>query len=387
MWPSGAPRGDRPPPSRRGVIAVLVLVLAVGTIAGAAGSELAPAGPADARQDDPEEPPDPSENESEGTAEADNGTTADGTEDDDQVDPGEQTDPSGPTEPVVPLEPEERAPIPGERREDGSPIPAFGPDENLTVSLADNHTIPADGVATATLEVRNTDDDEVTDIVVELRSMDPSVFFGSPAEPLATRTRYVGNLSAGETTAVGVDIGAADVEPGSYPVLATLQYEMGDGDATAVAGGPRPLSVEVREGLEFELATTNDSVPVDASATYEVTVRNDGEETATDVVATIETAPPVSSGPAAAAVGTLEPGESGSARFPIETDEDAVETTGSASVSLTYTTESGDRITAEPTPVAVRIVEEEDGGAESLAPFVAVGAVLALAAVWWWRRR
>ncbi|WP_238717418.1 COG1361 S-layer family protein [Natronorubrum halophilum] len=282
-----------------------------------------------------------------------------------------------------------------------------GPEGNVTVAVDDEQSIGAGDATTLSLEVANEGDQEATDIVVTVQSQNGVVTFGPPAATQPTRSVVVDDLSPGDEETVTVDIAAADVDPGSYPLFATVQYRIdvddlanesppaetdggivGSEDAGVRTGGPTLLEVEIDEPRSFEVTPVTEDVPVDDEGMYEVRITNEDDEPATGVVATIEVGPPLTSDSPTAYVGTLEPGESKTAWFAVESSPDSIETTTSVALTLTYETDAGDRMIEQPESIPLSIVEaEEDTDADSIAPFVAVGIVLLLAAIWWLRRR
>jgi hypothetical protein len=128
--------------------------------------------------------------------------------------------------------------------------------------------------------------------------------------------------------------------------------------------------------------------PLDGSDIYELRIINEDNRTVRNVVAGMAVGPPVTSASPTAYVGILEGGESATARFAVETDDDAIETTTSATVTLSYTDASGTRLGTDPVSVPVTVIEpDEEADVDSVAPIVVVGVVLVGVGVWWWRRR
>ncbi|WP_408957367.1 COG1361 S-layer family protein [Natrinema sp. 74] len=288
---------------------------------------------------------------------------------------------------------------------------------NVTVAVADNQSVRASDAATVVLEVTNDGDRQATDIVVTLRTPAGALSFGS-ASPRATQSIYLKDIWPGDTESVDVDVAAAAVEPGRYPLYASVQYAVdeddetdddvnvtdGDGvtggeddefdddddddDETVVTGGPTALGIPVTDSRSLDVEPVTGEIPVDGTGVYAVQVTNDDAEPVTGVVAALNVSPPLSTESPTAYVGTLEAGESETVHFPLESSTDAIETTASAVIALSYDTGTGRRTTADPIPVPVSIVEsDEEADVDAVAPFAAVAVVLILAAVWWLRRR
>ncbi|WP_254525068.1 COG1361 S-layer family protein [Natrinema caseinilyticum] len=285
------------------------------------------------------------------------------------------------------------------------------PDDNLTVTVADNQSVRAGNAASVVLEVENDGDEEATDIVVTLEPPAGALTLGSPAAPQPSQSVYIEDIWPGDTETIDVDIAAADVEPGTYPLYARVQYTIDeddddddddddDGDdedddddddddnETVVTGGPSVLGLPVTESQPFDVTPVDGDIPVDGEGIYEVRITNDGNETVTGAVAVMNVSPPLTSESPTAYIGPLESGESETVRFPLESSTDAIETTASATLSITYDTGTGERTSTDPMAIPVSIADtNEETDVDSLAPFALVGVVLLLAAVWWIRRR
>ncbi len=353
-------------PSRRtgAVVAALVVVLAIG----APVSTTAQDGSRAVEDSEPQ-------NESDEVV-----VPANVTEDDQTAVPEQQEQEQPPEEPP-------QAPV--EEPEPAEPVPQQGPEADVTVDLEDDdEAITAGDAETVELEVTNDENDEVTDVVVTLQAGSP-LYLGSPSNPQSTRSIYVDELGEDETETLEVDVGTSRAEPGTYPLFATVEY-VEDEDDEPTVGGPTALGVEVDEEREFGVENVTRRVTIDREGVYAVRITNEGDEAVTGVVATMETAPPLSSASPTAYVGTLGPDESRTARFALEVSEDAVATRDSVAITLGYETAAGtdERTTTGPKLVPVTITEDEDEtDVDTLLPFVVVGLVLVLAAVWWFRRR
>ena len=274
-------------------------------------------------------------------------------------------------------------------------------DDNVTVAVAENESVRAGETTTMTFEVTNDGDEDVTDVVVTLQSTG-TVTFGPPTAPQTSQSISLEELDDDETETVTIDVSAASVEPGDYPVFATVQYTLDEDDndddeddddddtddETVVTGGPSPVLIPVDDARSFDITPVRDQIPVDGSGVYTVRVTNDGSETVTDVVATLNVTPPLSSESPTAYIGRLEAGESETVRFALESSTDAIETTTGVAVTLIYDTETGDRTRTDPVTTQVAIADtDEPTDVDSVAPFAAVAVVFVLAAIWWFRRR
>ncbi|NUB93553.1 hypothetical protein HT576_21435 [Haloterrigena sp. SYSU A121-1] len=285
---------------------------------------------------------------------------------------------------------------------------------NVTVAVAEHQSVRAGEPSPITLEVTNDGDRQAIDVVVTVRSTDGSVTFGPPDAPQPTRSVVVDDIWPGDTETATVDVVAAAVDSGTYPLFASVQYQIDTGgpaddefrlnetdetndtridddddeDIVVRTDGPTLLELSVEESRAFDVTPVRDEVPVDGAGVYEARITNDGDEPVTNVVVTIEVGPPLTSESPTAYVGALEPGESETVRFALESSADAVETTTSVALSIAYDAASGQRASADPVRVPVSVAEtDEDTDVDSVAPFVAVAVAFALTAIWWFRRR
>ncbi|SNZ12619.1 hypothetical protein SAMN06269185_1836 [Natronoarchaeum philippinense] len=294
--------------------------------------------------------------------------------------------------------PEGTAPTPGANGAVTGPPTLAGLDENITVAVASDESVRASTSTTVEFEVTNEDDDdELTDVVVTLAATGGAVGFGSFADPQRTQSVYIEELDPDETESFEVDVLADAVEPGTYPLFASVQYTVdedgdddddgNDEDDPVVNSGPAAIGLPVTDALAFEVTPVDGSVPVDETAVYRVQITNEGETNATDVVAGLTVGTPLSSESPTAYVGDLAPGDSETVRFGLESSSDAIETTTGATLTITYEAGDGDRSSAEPVSVPVSVVEDEGADVDTTVPFAVAAAVVVIAAIWWLRRR
>jgi len=163
----------------------------------------------------------------------------------------------------------------------------------------------------------------------------------------------VADLRAGDTETVDIEVAAARVDPGNVSAICRRPVPNRCGISRRRGRPRRNRRDERRRGGRnrsdrrsdatwdrgrrvplFRCDSRNRRVPVDGQSVYEVRIANDGDESVTGVVATVEAQPPLSSESPTAYVGTLEPGDSGTARFALESSTDAIETTTSVTITL-----------------------------------------------------
>ncbi|MDS0475297.1 hypothetical protein [Natrinema sp. 1APR25-10V2] len=382
--------------SRRAVLVGCCVLVALATIGGSVTVSGSISTPTAALQDEP------SGNETGGA-----GPTA--AETAGQRAPSNESPPGADAEPQPPTGGEPPGGVGADAAATDGPI-VQAAEANVTVAVADNQSVRAGDAATVVLEVTNDGDQQATDIVVTLRAPAGALSFGS-VPPRATQSVYLEEVWPGDTESIDVDIAAAGVEPGRYPLYASVQYAVDEDaadetgadvnetdaddaenddedDETVETGGPTVLGIPVAESRSFDVEPVNGAIPVDGTGVYEVRITNDDDEAVTGVVAALNVSPPLSTESPTAYVGTLEAGESETVRFPLESSTDAIETTASAAITVTYDTGTGQRTGADPVPVPVSIAEtDEEADVDSVAPFAAVAVAFALAAGWWIRRR
>ncbi|WP_126664331.1 COG1361 S-layer family protein [Haloterrigena salifodinae] len=287
-------------------------------------------------------------------------------------------------------------------------------DGNVTVAVAENQSVRAGETMPVALEVTNDGDRQATSVVVTVRAVNGAMTFGPPDAPQPTRSVVVDDIWPGDTETVAVDVVVSDVDPETYPLFASVQYQIDtegpaddefrlnetdetndtridddDDEETVVrTDGPALLELPVDGSRAFDVTPVRDEIPVDGAGVYEVRITNNGDDPMTGVVAAIEVGPPLTSESPTAYVGALEPGESETARFALESSSDAVETTTSVALALSYDAGSGNRASADPVQIPVSIAEtDENTDVDSVAPFLAVAVVFVLAAIWWYQRR
>ncbi|WIV68265.1 COG1361 S-layer family protein [Natrialbaceae archaeon AArc-T1-2] len=178
---------------------------------------------------------------------------------------------------------------------------------------------------TATLAVENVGDEDARDVRLTSEATSSRLAFGERE----TDTTHVDEWKAGERQTVTYDVVATpDASARSYAFETTARYD----DSEGVPGADEGITWGLTPAGEqrFSVESTETSLRVGEDGAIYGTVRNDGPTKAENVVLryTDET-PNVVPIETAVAVGTLEPGESGEFRLPLEVtgEADAVDRT------------------------------------------------------------
>jgi hypothetical protein len=203
-----------------------------------------------------------------------------------------------------------------------------------------------------------------------------------------TETAYpVGDLAGGQQASFSLPARVpAGTTTGPRAVTYVLAYETVDG--TVVTSDPLRASVPVQpERDTFDLAARNGSLAPDSTEVLAVEITNTGDTPRTDVQVSLAPAPPFTSVAPSVYVGRLDPGESATVRFPIETDEDAV--TASHAIAVNVSGETDDALT-EHERHRVTVSVGTDTQPVDTVPIVVLGGlsvVLVAALGWWWFTR
>ncbi|MFA9517468.1 COG1361 S-layer family protein [Halopenitus sp. H-Gu1] len=130
----------------------------------------------------------------------------------------------------------------------------------------------------------------------------------------------IGRLEPDETATATFQTGTSAIDtPGEYPAKFRLSYENENGNIEE--SRIRTGSVPVSEGPSFEFTTETEELYVDSIGAVTVTVMNTGNRTATDARVVLDPIEPFSLLSSQSNLGTLDPGESATARFKLEASD------------------------------------------------------------------
>jgi len=229
------------------------------------------------------------------------------------------------------------------------------------VDEGDNAVVAGDtGDLAVTLQ--NTGTRTATDARVSLTAGSSGVFFGTAENPAESISVRVPSLAPNETTDVSVSVGArGDVSPGSYPVLARVEYENENGVSEQSDALQTGLVVQPEQSFSLRNVTTTDFRVDEHEARIRATVVNDGPAHASQVVVGVRDAAPLSVTGGEAAVGDLAPGESAPVSFTLRIPSEVEPGSASVGVGVEYENADGDlRQLSTPIRESVRIGQERD---------------------------
>lgn len=156
----------------------------------------------------------------------------------------------------------------------------------------------------------------------------------------------LGHLAPGETaTATFQTTVTGAEEAGLYGVDFRLRYE--DENDNPRQSAVRTANVSVTAGPQFDLTTSTSALYVDSTGIVELSVTNTGSQPATDARAhlhSMESFALLSSG---SSLGTLEPGESSTARFKLEVPDRGLDGTYPLSVTVAHDDLYGNTVESE----------------------------------------
>ncbi|WP_424003003.1 NEW3 domain-containing protein [Haloarcula salina] len=258
-----------------------------------------------------------------------------------------------------------------------------GADENIALGLRPEpeqsfalenvqSTLRAGDDGTLEASLTNTGDQPVRNVVLhwtsDHRNISPKV------------TQYaVGNLEPGESATVSFDADVSDnanAGPRQFDFVANYRNNEGDKRESD--------TIEVQQNVagsadEFDLETSNTSVNVGGSGTFDVTITNRANETLTNIEAKLFAESPISVDDDQAFVNALEPGESATIEFGISASGGAMTKDYPVSIDFQYEEPDGDTPVSDTYRLPISVTNAGGGGTPLTAIIgVAIVAVLAI---------
>jgi len=130
---------------------------------------------------------------------------------------------------------------------------------------------------------------------------------------------FVGDFSAGSVVTCRYKVAVSDnAEKQTYPVDVAVTYENNEG--TVVTSAPETIGVPVGGKTEFVVVSGPVQVNAGSKGIIEVRYRNAGETPVYSAQARISAVDPFTSNDDTAYLGTIQPGESGTARYEVSVD-------------------------------------------------------------------
>lgn len=250
-----------------------------------------------------------------------------------------------------------------------------------TFALADlESTLYVGERGTLSGTVENTGPTTAHHAVLRVTDAPLGVQFTETAVPIGT---LAGGQSASFSLPARVPLGTT---AGPRAVTSVLEYETADG--SVVTSDPLRASVPVHPEREtFDLVVQNGTFTPDSTDQLVVQLTNNGSTARTDVRVSLALTPPFTSVAPSVSVDRLDPGESATVRFPLDTDEDAIAADHALAVNVTSETQSG---LTERERQHVTVTVATSGQPIDTMPLVVLGGlsvVLVAALGWWWLRR
>ncbi len=135
---------------------------------------------------------------------------------------------------------------------------------------------------------------------------------------------YIGTFEPGETVDVRFKVSVADsAEPQSYPLDIAVTYE--DYEGKTVTSQPATIGLPVGGKIAFEVVSPVSTLYLGSNSILEVVYRNAGAATVYNAQARISAVDPFTSSDDTAFLGDLAPGETTTARFEVNVDNDGTE--------------------------------------------------------------
>lgn len=135
---------------------------------------------------------------------------------------------------------------------------------------------------------------------------------------------YVGTFEPGETVDVKFKVSVADTaEPQSYPLDVAVTYE--DYEGKTVTSRPATIGLPVGGKIAFEVVSPPSTLYLGQKSILEVVYKNSGAATVYNAQARISAVDPFTSSDDTAFLGDLAPGETATARFEVNVDNDGTE--------------------------------------------------------------
>ncbi|MBX0323810.1 sialidase [Halomicroarcula sp. F13] len=253
--------------------------------------------------------------------------------------------------------------------------------EYVTVRVSDEATFDVTNVesaarvgstGTVAVTVENTGDEAARDASVTLasRNQDLSVSGGTEG------SRYVEVWESGEQRTFRYRVGAAgSAEPEPYEFGFSVAFDDADGVRTQSVGSSVGIALDPEQ--TFSVTDVDSDVPVGASGTYEVTLRNDGPTRVEFATVTLTTqSSDVSFGRSSTAtqfVGTWEPGETRTVRVKTNASSDAERRVYALSAKVGYQDPEGDSGASDDIPLGLQPQPEQQFGLSNVTASLQAG--------------
>ncbi|WP_276272753.1 COG1361 S-layer family protein [Haloarcula litorea] len=245
----------------------------------------------------------------------------------------------------------------GARQQSVGSSVGIAPDPEQSFSVVETSSaVAVDNTGEYTVVLRNDGPVTVSDTTVTVGSQSPDITFGGSG----STTRYVGEWAAGETKTVVVDATASgDADQREYALSTTIQYEDPEGDAGVDDG--LALGLRPQPEQEFSMGEVNATLQAGEDGRLAATFTNEGPRTVENLVVNWRSDHSnLSPQETQYAVGTLEPGESGTVSFGVDASESADAGPRQFDFVAVYRDDNGDRKESDPLEIRADVAASED---------------------------
>ncbi|KZX49703.1 COG1361 S-layer family protein [Haloarcula sp. K1] len=232
---------------------------------------------------------------------------------------------------------------------------APAPQQSFTV-VNTSSTVPVGNTGEYELTLRNDGPVTVNDAAVTVTSQSSDITFGDAS----STSQFVGEWTPGEVRTVTVDATASsNSEVRSYTLSASVQYDDPEGDAGT--DDSLSLGIETTPKQKFALSDVTGTLRAGQDGTLEATLVNDGPRTVRNAVVNWESDHSnLSPQETQYAVGNLEPGESTTVSFGVDTSDSAREGPRQFDYTVGYEDDNGDQLTSDTLSVQSDVAASED---------------------------
>ena len=182
----------------------------------------------------------------------------------------------------------------------------------------------------------------------------------------------LGTLAPGETATASFRVGVAETEStDTYAVPFRLRYE--DGNGVVRESQVRTGQVTVADAPTFDLSATTTDLYVDSTGAVTLSVTNTGDRPVTNARALLAPMEPFSPLSTSASLGTLDPGETATAKFKLDVADRAIAQDYPLEFTVAYEDAYRETVESDPLTVPVTVGPEMTVDTSGL-PTVAAGS-------------
>lgn len=244
-----------------------------------------------------------------------------------------------------------------------------------------NASVQVGETGSLTLGIQNVGSATARRSVVVFNATDPELQFGTG---IPSAQSFAGRWQPDERKRFDLDVFVApNATARRYVVTATVLYR--DQDGRQRRSDPIVIGVEPLPRQTFAVDPIDATFEVDSNSVLTVAVTNTGPRTVENVEARVLTEEPISSDDPTAFVSRLEPNETTRLAVDLSVSDDAIAKQTAVRMQFSYEVDGSDPSLSETYAVPIQVTQSESQ--VPVLAIVAVAAALAVAGIWWWRRR